>query len=155
MKQVILFLTFLTFCHSSFSANRVEGKIQSIDTDANTYTIVSTSDKKLYKLEFKNSTIIRSGNRRYKDLSVLNIGDTVVYKKTKHKPKRTYIDVIIQSVDSAAKKITFVNESGEVKTLRYKDKARVGNGFRSQSIGSLNKGEKVQLEIKKISHTEG
>lgn len=156
MKQVILFLALFAFCSSSFSINRIEGKIQSIDLDTNTYTIISSSNGELHKLEFKDSTIVRHGNQRSKDLSALNIGDTVIYKKKdKHESKKTYVDVIIQSVDNVTKKITFMDKEGEVKTLRYKESARVdGGGYRSQSIESLNKGEKVQLKIQKVGHTQ-
>lgn len=90
--------------------------------------------------------------RNISKIAVLTISISFAVFSNSALAKYTHVDGTIANVNSEEKTISIVeNDSGETKTYRYAERARVKNSTgTSTAVNKLRKGEDITLILKKI-----
>ncbi|WP_086929561.1 hypothetical protein [Agarilytica rhodophyticola] len=147
MKALLIAtLVFLLIPVHSFAVSRVEGQISKLDVENMQYTIRENATGKMHVFDFKNSTSVRINKRKYRDMTKLNVGDSVIYKKSIKKKKKKYVSATIQQLDKDAKKVTFIeSETGALKTYKYEPEKTNRSG--KLDANNVQPGQRVVLEI--------
>jgi len=140
-------VSLFVFSHS-FAYARLEGKIYDLDLENNQYTIQEHRTGNLHVFDFKDSTTIRIKNGKYNDLAVLDVGESVIYRKKANKKTVQYIDAKIKELDPEAQNITFIDmKNGDLRTIQFSSETKSSSGRLSREFGKLTPGSRVVLEV--------